>query len=457
MSNVFISYSHDSSDHREKVLALSERLRADGIETLLDQYMNGSPPEGWPRWMLDQLDAADFVLVICTETYYRRFRGHEVPGKGKGVDWEGALITQELYQARSKTLKFVPIFLSAAVEGWIPEPLRAGNYYALTSESAYQSLYDFLLQQSGVEPGPVGKPKRKARQHGTPLSFEDNTVSGHGSPPAGSMPPTFPANSSLPVVKVLIVSASPKDRDPLGIDIEIREIRQAVKAARFRDHLQIVLETAVLADEFANCLRDHAPQILHFSGFHSDPGGIMLMDENNRSKPVSREALRHVLRGQTGLRMVVLNTCFSLAGADTLARDIDFVIGVEADYADDASILFAKCFYGALANGHSVQSAYDQAITPLIGKWPRANIPQLRTHKRINASAVVLIEPAPTRPGPSPVTTDSGPPASPALRTWQKKLLFLQVEEAKASDAEQKFAIQQRIEEAWARIQELGG
>jgi hypothetical protein len=51
---VFISYSHDSDEHRQQVLALSERLRADGIATLLDQYVNGSPAVGWPRWMLNQ-------------------------------------------------------------------------------------------------------------------------------------------------------------------------------------------------------------------------------------------------------------------------------------------------------------------------------------------------------------------------------------------------------------------
>jgi len=79
----FISYSHDSDEHCARVLAFSERLRKDGIETLLDQYVNVSPQEGWPRWMLNQLDAANFVLVVCTETYYRRFRGHEEPGKGK--------------------------------------------------------------------------------------------------------------------------------------------------------------------------------------------------------------------------------------------------------------------------------------------------------------------------------------------------------------------------------------
>ena len=174
---VFISYSHDSDEHREKVLGLSERLRKDGIETRLDQYVNGSPAQGWPRWMLDQLDAADSVLVVCTETYYRRFRGHEVPGKGKGVDWEGSLITQELYESRGRTFKFVPVLLSDAVEKWIPDPLRSGTHYVLTSEEAYGNLYDFLLEQAGVEPHPTGEPKPKPRRKGTPSIFDEPPAS----------------------------------------------------------------------------------------------------------------------------------------------------------------------------------------------------------------------------------------------------------------------------------------
>ena len=47
--------------------------------------------------MLDKLDWADFVLLVCTETYCRRFRGHEQPDIGRGVDWEGQLITLEIY------------------------------------------------------------------------------------------------------------------------------------------------------------------------------------------------------------------------------------------------------------------------------------------------------------------------------------------------------------------------
>ena len=55
---VFLSYSHDSDEHRDRVLALADRLRADGIDAHLDQYET-SPAEGWPRWMRRQIRDAD--------------------------------------------------------------------------------------------------------------------------------------------------------------------------------------------------------------------------------------------------------------------------------------------------------------------------------------------------------------------------------------------------------------
>lgn len=173
MTKVFISYSHDSDAHRERVLRLSERLRADGIETILDRYVErGSPPEGWPRWMLNGLDAATHVLCVCTGTYYRRFRGHKQPGKGKGVDWEGAVITQELYDTRQVSSKFIPALFDPTDELHIPEPLRPQTYYVLNNEASYQVLYDALLNQSGVEPGAIGALKIKPRAIGQPLTFD---------------------------------------------------------------------------------------------------------------------------------------------------------------------------------------------------------------------------------------------------------------------------------------------
>lgn len=183
---VFISYSHDSDEHDERVLRLSERLRADGIATILDRYVEkGSPPEGWPRWMMNGLNAATHVLCVCTESYRRRFLGQEVPGKGKGADWEGALVSQALYDARSHTNKFIPVLFARSDEAHIPEPLRPQTHYVLDSEASYQALYDALLDQAGVEPGSVGKLKRKPRASGRPLDF---TGSSGAQVPAPSSP-----------------------------------------------------------------------------------------------------------------------------------------------------------------------------------------------------------------------------------------------------------------------------
>ena len=75
---VFISYSHDSPEHADRVLALSDRLIADGIDCTLDQYET-TPPEGWPRWMDRHIRQADFVLMICTDTYCRGRIGNTKP------------------------------------------------------------------------------------------------------------------------------------------------------------------------------------------------------------------------------------------------------------------------------------------------------------------------------------------------------------------------------------------
>jgi len=170
---VFISYSHDSSEHAQHVLELAERLRKDGVDAHLDQYVAGTPPEGWPRWMLDRLDWADFVLVACTETYYRRFRGHENRAKGKGADWEGNLITLEMYDAKSTTTKFVPVLFDGQNERFIPEPLCGHTRYLLNSQENYDKLYALLVRQAGVTPGELGPLKTLARGAVEPLTFSE--------------------------------------------------------------------------------------------------------------------------------------------------------------------------------------------------------------------------------------------------------------------------------------------
>lgn len=158
-TRVFISYSHDSTEHKKRVLRLAQQLRTDGFDAQLDQYLNGSPEEGWPRWMLNQVEEAEFVLVVCTRVYYHRFRGREEPHVGRGSDWEGAAIIQQLYDQRSRTSKFIPVLFAPEDEAYVPEPLRGRTVYQLSAdlpvEEQYQKLADCLRGKAGVAPVPL--------------------------------------------------------------------------------------------------------------------------------------------------------------------------------------------------------------------------------------------------------------------------------------------------------------
>jgi tetratricopeptide (TPR) repeat protein len=150
---VFISYSHDSAEHANQVLTLSNRLRREGVDCGIDQYEE-SPPQGWPQWMIEQIEGAAFVLLVCTETYSRRFSGKEAGNKGKGARWEGAIVTLQLYEDGFTNTRFIPVLLSGGTPSTIPLVLRGTTYYDLSNDRGYQRLYRRLTGQSNktIEP-----------------------------------------------------------------------------------------------------------------------------------------------------------------------------------------------------------------------------------------------------------------------------------------------------------------
>jgi hypothetical protein len=63
---VFISYTHDSAAHQQEMLSLSDRLRRDGVDCTIDLYED-SPVEGWPAWMLRQIETSDWGCPGLTD------------------------------------------------------------------------------------------------------------------------------------------------------------------------------------------------------------------------------------------------------------------------------------------------------------------------------------------------------------------------------------------------------
>ena len=156
MTKVFISYSHDSDEHRQRVLRLSDRLREDGIDCWIDQYINGAPAEGWQRWMEQQIDSADFVLIICTQAYLQRFRGKDF-NAGRGVNFEGIIISQVLYDNFQENTKFIPIISEEGSLDDVPLVLKSGSSYKLNSD--YEQLYRVLTAQPLSFAKPLGRLK----------------------------------------------------------------------------------------------------------------------------------------------------------------------------------------------------------------------------------------------------------------------------------------------------------
>src|ERR1700733_4826891 len=77
VSSSFISYTHDSQAHMDRIWGLSEQFRGDGVDCRIDQHEE-APPEGSPQWCRNQILESEFVLVVCTESYRRRYEGKEV-------------------------------------------------------------------------------------------------------------------------------------------------------------------------------------------------------------------------------------------------------------------------------------------------------------------------------------------------------------------------------------------
>jgi hypothetical protein len=146
-ARVFISYSYDGPEHSAAVLALANRLRDVGIEAILDQYeMPGGPTEGWPRWILNQVQHADAVLLICSQGFERSITEEA----GRGVRWEGSLVFQELYSDPIGTARYIPVVLAKSDIKYIPLQLRAYTFYVLETEPGFSELVRRLTGQPAV-------------------------------------------------------------------------------------------------------------------------------------------------------------------------------------------------------------------------------------------------------------------------------------------------------------------
>ena len=162
---VFISYSHDSREHCDQILAFAQQLRRDGIDAELDQFHQDELVH-WPRWCEEQLrlDTSKYVLCVCTAEYRRRVENRVPADVGKGVFWEASLIYNYRYDEKGNK-RCVPVLIGNAREDTIPAIFCGWNRYDLRTfrlkdgDPGYEDLYRLLTAKPKVKPEPLGEPK----------------------------------------------------------------------------------------------------------------------------------------------------------------------------------------------------------------------------------------------------------------------------------------------------------
>jgi hypothetical protein len=171
---VFISYSQDSAEHNQRVKRLADWLRdKEGIESWLDQYVE-NPPQGWPQWMLEQIEQSQYVIVAISERYLSKFREK----KRTGVRFESVLILQDLYDAGMWNEKFIPVIFEEADQSQIPSFLKPSTYYKLINKEGFEKLskriHGLTVQPPPVNPKVIPATPPSANTRESPLPWESN-------------------------------------------------------------------------------------------------------------------------------------------------------------------------------------------------------------------------------------------------------------------------------------------
>ncbi len=147
---VFVSYSHDSAEHKQWVADLSDKLVGEGLDVIFDGWDLG--PGQDVAVMAEQIRAADKVLIVCTPQYVERANGRK-----RGAGYEATIVTGELLR-NAAVDKFIPVIRKKGPgDEYVPAFLSTKVYVDLSDESSFDAEFRKLVRVLKGQP-PVERP-----------------------------------------------------------------------------------------------------------------------------------------------------------------------------------------------------------------------------------------------------------------------------------------------------------
>ncbi|MBS9330194.1 toll/interleukin-1 receptor domain-containing protein [Escherichia coli] len=142
MSNIrpklFISYSHDSEEHKEWVERLATRLEGNGVHVFFDQWDVGLGDD-LALFMEQGLTNADRVMVICTEPYVKKANAQ----RSGGVGYEKMIISAQIMSNLGDN-QVIPVIVNNSLDN--PVPTFVGSRLRLYfDDTTYEQSYAELI------------------------------------------------------------------------------------------------------------------------------------------------------------------------------------------------------------------------------------------------------------------------------------------------------------------------
>jgi hypothetical protein len=136
---VFISYSHDSIEHKKWVLDFATTLRNRGVDAVIDQW-DLKPGDDLPHFMETELVQAQYVLMVCSNRYVEKANA----GEG-GVGYEKMILTSS-YLSKIDASKVIPIIRQSGGTYRVPTFLGTKLFVDFSNDSEVEFRFDELLR-----------------------------------------------------------------------------------------------------------------------------------------------------------------------------------------------------------------------------------------------------------------------------------------------------------------------
>ncbi len=181
--------------------------------------------------------------------------------------------------------------------------------------------------------------------------------------------PPIVAPTANDKLKILMLTANPAKTTQLNLGKEQLKIME--KLGDKKDQFELIVKKAIDKEDFKQYTEIEKPQILHFSGHgeSGEYGGIVVQNEDRYGTALIppngiKTLFKYFTAEEIGIKVVVLNACYSKEQAEIISQYVPYVIGTTVNIGDEYAIAFSTGFYFRLAQkGLDFEKAYDSGVT----------------------------------------------------------------------------------------------